>query len=159
MKNLKARRLILTTYAHFKCCCELCEEEDLRSDDEIYEKFRKLQEEAERFKRKLREPGSQMSNPEKCEKIISVCKQMYQLAKNKKAPRIFILDNLKIGFDAGLQGYQLAKYKRDSVKTQYFKEESQKITKVGEQIAKILYGKDHPHPQEWKKMQLLFEQI
>ena len=58
-----------------------------------------------------------------------------------------------------IQGYQLAKYKRDSAKTQYFKEESQKLTKVGEQIAKILYGKDHPHPQEWKEMQLLFERI
>ena len=57
------------------------------------------------------------------------------------------------------QGYQLAKYNRDSTKTQYFKEESQKITKVGEQIAKILYGKDHPHPQEWKEVHLLFERI
>ena len=104
MKNLKARRQFLTALAHFKCCCELCEEEDLRSDDEIYEKFRTLQEEAERFKRKLREPGNQMSDPEMCEKMISVCKQMYQLAKNKIAPRMFILDNLKIGFDAGLQG-------------------------------------------------------
>ena len=107
MKNLKARRQFLSTYAHFKCCCELCEEEDLKSDDEIYEKFRKFQEEAENFKRKRREPGSQMSdpeNPEMCEKIISLCKQMYQMAKTKKAPRIFILDVLKIGFDAGLQG-------------------------------------------------------
>ena len=107
MKNLKARRQFLTTFAHFKCCCELCDEEEVLftfHGPKIYEEFRKLQEEAERFKRKLREPGSQMSDPEMCEKIISVCKQMYQLAKNKKAPRIFILDNLKIGFDAGLQG-------------------------------------------------------
>ena len=57
------------------------------------------------------------------------------------------------------QGYQLAKYNRDSAKTQYFKEESRKIAKVGAQISKILFGKDHPNPQEWKKMQLLFEQI
>ena len=108
MKNLKARRQFLSTYAHFKCCCELCEEEDLKSDDEIYEKFRKFQEEAENFKRKMRESGRQMSDqeidPEMCEKIISVCKQMYLSSKNKKAPRIFILDVLKIGFDTGLQG-------------------------------------------------------
>ena len=50
------------------------------------------------------------------------------------------------------QGYQLAKYNRDSTKTQYFKEESQKITKVGEQIAKILYGRNLLFKRIWKKL-------
>ena len=88
----------------FNCNCPLCEEETENCQDEKYEKFETLKQDAEAL-------FEQSSNPfhfgvENMRREVQLYKEMYKLAKEKQASRMFILsDILKEGFNAAVQGY------------------------------------------------------
>ena len=46
LKKFKDRQEYFYSYGGFVCSCELCQEENIYDNDEIYENFEKLQEEA-----------------------------------------------------------------------------------------------------------------
>ena len=48
MKNFKLRQEFYSGLGGFKCCCELCQEEVINGDDEIYEVFQRLEDEVEK---------------------------------------------------------------------------------------------------------------
>ena len=104
MKNLKTRQEYLSMCWKFDCNCPLCEEETENCQDEKYEKFELLKQEAEAL-------FEQSSNPfhfgvENMKREVQLYKEMYKLAKEKQASRMFILsDILKEGFNAAVQGY------------------------------------------------------
>ena len=84
---------------------------------------------------------------------------MYNLAKNKKAPKPFINGILMEAFGDGLGGHQLAFAYRDYGKMEYFKRECEKLSKVGYQIAKMYCGQEHPVTKEWKEINQDFENV
>ena len=49
MKNRKTRQNELSSERGFECCCELCEKESTVSDDEKYERFKKLKHEVDQL--------------------------------------------------------------------------------------------------------------
>ena len=46
LKKFKDRQEYFYSYGGFVCSCELCQEESIYNNDEVYEIFQKLQEEA-----------------------------------------------------------------------------------------------------------------
>ena len=48
MQKLKVRQDHFNRVWDFTCCCGLCQEEEIKNDDEIYEKFQKLQEQVQK---------------------------------------------------------------------------------------------------------------
>ena len=46
LKKFKERQEYFYNYGGFVCSCELCQEENIYNNDEVYEIFQKLQEEA-----------------------------------------------------------------------------------------------------------------
>ena len=48
MKNYRTRQEFYSGLGGFKCCCELCQEEAINCDDEIYEVFQRLENEVEK---------------------------------------------------------------------------------------------------------------
>ena len=88
----------------FDCNCPLCEEETENCQDEKYEKFESLKQEAEALLR-------QSNNPlqfglENIRREVQCYKEMYELANKNQASILFILsDIIKEGFNAAVQGY------------------------------------------------------
>ena len=102
MKNLKTRQEYLSMGWKFNCDCPLCEEEAENCEDEKYEKFELLKQEAEA----LYEQSNIFQSIGNMRREVQCYKEMYKLAKEKQATRIFILsDILKEGFNAAVQGY------------------------------------------------------
>ena len=101
MKKLKSRQEILSNNWGFHCHCELCEQEQRKSDDEEYEKYEKMSEEAEKL-------GLQHKNllslaHKNMKREIFYYKEMYKLAQKKKASRQYIHQSiLTKGFNAAL---------------------------------------------------------
>ena len=105
MKNKKERQAHLQNEWDFICSCERCQDEEINKDDETYEKFQKLQEEAEKYTKIV---STSFPFPTKDYKrimaknidligiAISCYKQMIKLAENKKAPKWFIYKNIII---------------------------------------------------------------
>jgi hypothetical protein len=104
MKNFKIRQEHLWMGWKFNCCCPLCEEEAENCHDEKYENFESLKQEAETLFR-------QSNNPlhfglDNMRREVQCYKEMYELAEEKQASRMFILsDIVKEGFNAAVQGY------------------------------------------------------
>ena len=102
MKNLKIRQNYLSEGWKFNCNCPLCEEETENCQDEKYEKFELLKQEAEA----LYKQSNIFQSIGNMRREVQCYKEMYKLAKEKQATRIFILsDVLKEGFNAAVQGY------------------------------------------------------
>ena len=104
MKNFETRQEYLKNIGGFICHCELCHQEKIDGDEKTYETFQKLEDEVEKVKTKM-EGESPLENVSKMYenrvKLISCFKQMYKLAKHKKAPRHCIL---KVLLQKGFQG-------------------------------------------------------
>ena len=103
MKNFEARQSQLKLAYGFTCQCDLCKEEKITNDNEKYEKFEKL-----KIKAKELQEMSNGTFPllENVKQEILCYKEMYKLAKEKKASRLIILKEIMDkGFDAALQGY------------------------------------------------------
>ena len=102
MKNLKIRKDYLSMHWKFNCDCPLCEEETENCQDDKYKKFELLKQEAEA----LYEQSNIFQSIGNMRREVQCYKEMYKLAKEKQATRIFILsDILKEGFNAAVQGY------------------------------------------------------
>ena len=104
LKNFKERQKFCHSRG-FVCSCELCQEEEIDNDDETYQKFQNLKEEVEKIKRNFLSNNPCESKFDHFEKIIACRKQMYNLAKNKKAPVLHVLGYiLDVAFKDGYGG-------------------------------------------------------
>ena len=133
----------------FACSCELCQDEEINNDDETYEKFQKLKVEAENDYGIFDDKN--LFCYDLFEKAISGQKQMYNLAKKKKAQKLFIQEILWNAFTYGFSGYELAISQKNCDKMEYFKRECEKLSEVGYKIAKMCLGQECPLTKEWKE--------
>ena len=85
-----------------------------------------------------------------------VChKEMYKLAKEKKAPRIFIVHEiLDDGFNASVQGYLSSESSFNQQYIDEFRKECEIFATAGEQLSKVLPMKTL---QEWKERKYNFD--
>ena len=90
-------------------------------------------------------------------KLVSNFKQMYMMAKDKKAPISLLAELVSKGFKYGFNGYWLALVKKDIENMNTFKLECEKLAKAGEQIAKIVEGKDSESTKCWRDKNQNFE--
>ena len=146
MKNVKDRQKICHNFG-FICTCKLCQEEEIKNDNEIYEKFQNLKEETENAYANF----GDSRNLDQLEKALAGQKQMYNLARNKKAEKPFMIDLLVTSVNYALIGYIGATLQDNYGKRDYFKEEFVKLSKVGYQISKLAFGKDTPVTKDWKE--------
>ena len=94
MKNLKTRQEYLSMCWKFDCNCPLCEEETENCQDEKYEKFESLKQEAETL---FEQSNNQFQfGVENMRREVQLYKEMYKLAKEKQASGMFILINIQI---------------------------------------------------------------
>ena len=152
MKNMQFRHLRLG----FMCRCELCQEEEIKNDDELYDKFQNLEEISEKIREKYYDnhppTKDMMKNAKKLEeflndneKALEISKQMYNLARIKRAPKGFIFDLIKNGIEHAADGYKNTKDNIEFAnRNQYFKNEGKKLVEIGQQIIKICYGNVSP---------------
>ena len=152
MKNFKERQEFCLKQG-FVCSCEVCQDEEINKDDETYQKFQNLKEEAEsiapRSLRYLSGPHPFPGFP-LLEKALACQKQMYNLAKKKKVSKGFIHDILTRTFEIALSGYGTALGLKNHGKMKYFKGECQNLCKVGLQIAKMCGDPEQARLKQWK---------
>ena len=78
----------------FDCNCPLCEEEAENCQDEKYEKFESLKQEAETL---FEQSNNQFQfGVENMRREVQLYKEMYKLAKEKQASGMFMLINIQI---------------------------------------------------------------
>ena len=145
MKNWQERQEFLYQFYCFICNCHLCqiEPEMFKYDDETYEKFQYLKKEAEQIKNLY--PYETLLNRKlnMAERHLNCMKKLYNLARNKKAPKIFIFGIVNDTFQIGAAAYSLAKkfidYDEKEIldKMKMFKEECETMAKIAYQISKI----------------------
>ena len=145
MKNWQERREFLLLYYNFICNCHLCETESemFKYDDETYEKFQYLKKEAEQIKNLY--PYETLLNRKlnMAERHLNCMKKLYNLARNKKAPKAFIFGIVNDTFQIGAAGYSLAKkfidYEDQEIldKMIIFQGECEIMAKIAYQISKI----------------------
>ena len=152
LKNFKERQ----EFCHmrgFVCSCEVCQDEEINKDDETYEKFQILKEEAESnadlYRLYFEFPP--------IEKALACQKQMYNLAKKKKAPKSFIHNILHTALEYAASGLSAAMVQKDLGKLKYFKGECENLAKVGLQIAKMCLGPENTKIKEWKEVNQDFD--
>ena len=92
-------------------------------------------------------------------------KKMYTLAQIKKPSRFLrspyhVLNDIDSGFFAGVRGYNYARDKFDLDNMEYFKEECQKLSKIGFNLSEIIsgIGSDSSLTKDWKERYCNFEQ-
>ena len=152
LKNIKERQ----EFCHmrgFICSCEVCQDEEINKDDETYEKFQNLKEEAESNADLY---GLYFEFPP-IEKALACQKQMYNLAKKKKAPKSFIHNILHTALEYAASGLSAAMVQKDLGKLKYFKGECENLAKVGLQIAKMCLGPENTKIKEWKEVNQDFD--
>lgn len=153
MKSFKSRQDYLFLNWGFHCQCDMCHEEKLDNQDEIYKKFQRLKQDANKL---LSENKNLESlELEKICKEIFCYKEMYKLAKEKRAPRSFIVyEILDNGFNAAVQGYLCAQSFCDLQKMTQFKNDCDNFSKVGEQVSKCVSKKTS---EEWQNRRQNFD--
>ena len=168
MKKLKERKHGFQIYG-FVCSCDLCQNEEINNDNEIYDKFQNLKKEAEEIfsnfmsLTKTWDDENYTVPYDQLVKAIACQKEMYNLAKKKKAPKLFILQHIidKAVIIGGTgYGYSSIDFNycgENYDKMEYFKSECVKLSKVGYQIAKMCYGQEGKKTKEWKWKNQEFE--
>ena len=165
MRKLKERRHGFQIYG-FVCSCDLCQNEEINDDNEIYDKFQNLKKEAEEIFSNFMSLAKQDSHLEQYDKLVKAIayqKEMYNLAKKKIAPKLFILRHIiEKAFMQGVTGYEFASldfscFQKNYDKMEYFKSECEKLSMVGYQIAKMCYGREGKMTKEWKERNQDFE--
>ena len=165
MRKLKERRHGFQIYG-FVCFCDLCQNEEINNDNETYDKFQNLKKEAEEIFSNFMSLAKQDSHLEQYDKLVKAIacqKEMYNLAKKKKAPKLFILRHIiEKAFMQGVTGYEFASldfscFQKNYDKMEYFKSECEKLSMVGYQIAKMCYGREGKMAKEWKERNQDFE--
>ena len=138
MKDLDTRQELLLSKWGFKCCCQVCKDEEKHQETAIYKSFEQLQLNVKECITNQRKPDS-AGRLENIKKEVTCHKQMYKLAKDKKAPRTFIVNEiLDDGFNAAVQGYLLAESVNDRKIMEEFKKECEILALAGEQLSKVL---------------------
>jgi len=144
MKNYKTRQSFLFANWGFQCKCDLCEEEIVNCEDAKYDKFQELkkkQQESERLRRQNEVKNPWIFQLEKAKEEVKYFRQMYKLAKDKKASRIFILNSLiNQAFETAAQGYLAAKNLNKTKEMKEFEMDCANFARVGEQLSKVVYG-------------------
>ena len=168
MKKLKERKHGFQIYG-FVCSCDLCQNEEINNDNEIYDKFQNLKKEAEEIfsnfmsLTKTWDDENYTVPYDQLVKAIACQKEMYNLAKKKKAPKLFILQHIidkAVIIGAAGYGYSSIDFNycgENYDKMEYFKSECVKLSKVGYQIAKMCYGQEGKKTKEWKWKNQEFE--
>ena len=158
MKNFKERREFCHKYG-FVCSCDLCQYEEINNDDEIYQKFQDLKDEAEKTFSNVCDddlPENRFSFEKKfhqIEKAVVCQNQMYNLARNKKSLKFFSLKIIGKAFYYASFGYDLAMM-NGSHKKEFagkMEEECEKLSKEGLQIAEMIFGQKDSMTKEWKE--------
>ena len=165
MRKLKERRHGFQIYG-FVCSCDLCQNEEINNDNETYDKFQNLKKEAEEIFSNFMSLAKQDSHLEQYDKLVKAIacqKEMYNLAKKKKAPKLFILQHIidkAVIIGAAGYGYSSIDFNfcgENYDKMEYFKSECEKLSMVGYQIAKMCYGREGKMAKEWKERNQDFE--
>ena len=154
MKDLKTRQDSLLYNWGFKCCCDICIEEESNPDDETYLKFEMFQQEVRNCMQgqKKQDRAGRLEN---IKKEVICHKEMYKLAKEKKAARIFIVHEiLDDGFNASVQGYLSSESSYNQQYVDQFRKECEIFAIAGEQLSKVLPIKTL---QEWKERKNNFD--
>ena len=143
----------------FVCSCELCKDEEINNDDQIYQKFQNLKDEAEKSFSNVtddppnpRVPSSFLKAFDQIEKALACQKQMFNLAKSKRAPKGFIHNLIDRAFFYASCGYATAimlSYKKEFIGK--MEVECEKLSKIGLQIAKMVGGQENSVTKEWKE--------
>ena len=85
MKNYKVRQEIIKESWDFDCSCELCQQEKVENCDDFYAKYDQLNHEADKINV---DNGQYMTFPESYLRLGNLYKDMYKLAKEKKASKV-----------------------------------------------------------------------
>ena len=140
----------------FACSCELCHDEEINNDDETYEKFQRLKIEAQNNYGISDEPTLKKKS-DLIEKAISGHKQMYNLAKKKKAEPLFMYEILGELFGYATVGYELAIHHKNYDKKELLKQECEKLSEIGYKIANMCFGLEGHQTKTWKEAKQNFE--
>ena len=145
MQKRKRRQEVIRAEYGFTCCCELCQDEEINEDEESYERFRKITDNMEilnniiEFETKTMKkcPGEFKKS---CEILKSVEKRqhfftgLYNLARNKKVPKDYILHILEGSVQCLYFGIKISKqaeqYNLFIDKIKYFEEKVQILVKI-----------------------------
>ena len=158
MKDVKTRQDNLWYNWGFKCCCDVCQEE-IKSEDKTYKIYEKLQEEIKSCLKKQSVIKDKVERLENIKKEVFCHKQLYKLAKDKKASRMFIVNEiLDDGFNAAAQGYITAQcsYKIDYLNA--FKKDCELFAVAGEQLSKVLGSTLSMTYVEWNRRKNEFDE-
>ena len=158
MKDVKTRQDNLWYNWGFKCCCDTCQEE-IKSEDKTYKIYEKLQEEIKSCLKKQSVIKDKVERLENIKKEVFCHKQLYKLAKDKKASRMFIVNEiLDDGFNAAAQGYITAQcsYKIDYLNA--FKKDCELFAVAGEQLSKVLGSTLSMTYAEWNRRKNEFDE-
>ena len=158
MKDVKTRQDNLWYNWGFKCCCDVCQEE-IKSEDKTYKIYEKLQEEIKSCLKKQSVIKDKVERLENIKKEVFCHKQLYKLAKDKKASRMFIVNEiLDDGFNAAAQGYITAQcsYKIDYLNA--FKKDCELFAVAGEQLSKVLGSTLSMTYAEWNRRKNEFDE-
>ena len=158
LENFKERQEFCLNLG-FVCSCELCKDEEINNDDQIYQKFQNLKDEAEKSFSNVtddppnpRVPSSFLKAFDQIEKALACQKQMFNLAKSKRAPKGFIHNLIDRAFFYASCGYATAimlSYKKEFIGK--MEVECEKLSKIGLQIAKMVAGQENSVTKEWKE--------
>ena len=92
---------------------------------------------------------------ERTKKEVDYYKEMYKIAKEKKASRIFILKTLlNQAFETAARGYLSAQALDKIKESNDFKMDCANFARVGEQLSKVVYGSTY---NGWAERKLDFE--
>ena len=166
MKNRKRRQEVIRAEYGFTCRCELCQNEEVNEDEESYEKFRKITDKKEILNNIIQYETETMENsPREFKKSyyskilesIETCHyyftELYNLARNKKVPKDYILDILEGYVQSLYFGVKISEQaEQDNLfidKMKYFEEKARILVKIGLKIAKMCYGNDSVMAAIW----------
>ena len=166
MQKRKRRQEVIRAEYGFTCRCELCQNEELNDDEEIYEKFRKITNNKETLNNIIQFETETMENSPRefkrsyySEILKSIetrhyyFTELYNLARNKKVPKDYILDILEGYVQSLYFGVNISKQaEQDNLfidKMKYFEEKARILVKIGLKIAKMCYGNDSVMAAIW----------
>ena len=164
LENFKERQEFCLNLG-FVCSCELCKDEEINNDDQIYQKFQNLKDEAEKSFSNVtddppnpRVPSSFLKTFDQIEKALACQKQMFNLAKSKRAPKSFILNLIDRAFFYASCGYATA-FPWNKEFMAKMEVECEKLSKIGLQIAKMVGGQENSVTKEWKERNQDFQNL
>ena len=170
MLNREGRQEYLHGKWRFRCNCDRCQIEALEADDKSYARYQSLDKDVQELMQLLerKNPIADVSSLEddilQRKKAIESIKEMYKIAKAKKADRVFLIKKvIDHGFEIAIRGYfnmvtilPLLKKKSDPREAE-FKKDCEMFAKAGYQILKP-FGDENMLLKHYKVRHLFFEE-